>query len=70
MVTSVYWCSLSAGRVVFGIAAHGLPAPVILRVGLMMAPLAAWLLASAEHELLTFVGFGWLGFASRRCFPA
>lgn len=69
IATSAYWCSLTAGRIAFGIAAHRLQPTAILRIGMVTAPIAAWLLTTSESNSLTFAALGWLGFAFAPIFP-
>jgi len=66
---SVYWCSLTAGRILFGIAAHRFSATAIIRFGMLLAPPAALMLMATDHTIAAFLGLGLIGFAFAPVFP-
>ena len=65
----IYWGSLTAGRVFFGAAAARVPAPVLLRLAMASAPLAAGLLWWNAAGITGFVGLALLGFTLAPIFP-
>ena len=69
MWVGIYWASLTAGRIVFGAAAATASPRVLLRIGLVGAPLSASLIWLNFGNALSFVGLAGLGFCLAPIFP-
>jgi len=66
---SVYWASLTAGRIVFGIIVRWLGTSALLRASMALCILGSALLWSRVSDLASFVGLALLGFSIAPMFP-
>lgn len=69
IAVSVYWGSLTIGRLFSGAVTHRYPSAVVLRLCLVGVPLAALLVALARSALLGLVSLSLLGLLSASVFP-
>jgi fucose permease len=69
VAVGVFWGSLTAGRVACGLLARRVPAPAILRVAVVAAPVAAAVLWRGQGTAAAFVGLAALGAALAPVFP-
>jgi fucose permease len=67
---SIYWGSLTAGRLVFGFIAEWRAARLMLRLCLVGIALGAALIWLDFTSLLSFLGLGLMGFAAGPIFPS
>jgi fucose permease len=66
---SVYWASLTAGRIIFGaVAAHVRPLAIV-RAAMIVAPVGAALIWSNASQAAGFVGLALIGFCFAPMFP-
>ncbi len=68
--TSVYWGSLTAGRLLSGFVVPHVPLPRLLRGSMLGIALGATLLWLNLAELLSFLGLSLIGFCCAPIFPA
>jgi fucose permease len=64
-----YWAALTVGRIVFGQVAAARGPRVVLRAGMVLAPVAAGLIAWDAADAVTLAAAGLLGFALAPVFP-
>ena len=69
IAVSVYWGSLTAGRLVSGAVTHRYPPAAVFRLCLAGLPLAALLVAVARDGPLGLLGLALLGFLGASVFP-
>jgi fucose permease len=67
---SIYWASLSVGRLVFGFVANRVPISTLLRVTMLGVLCGAAMISLNASETLSFLGLGLMGLASAPIFPA
>ena len=66
---SIYWGSLTVGRVLYGLLGHRLRVVAALRACILAQAVAALLLWSPTGRLLTCIGLGLMGIAIAPVFP-
>jgi len=69
VAVGVFWGSLTAGRVACGLLARRVPAPIILRVAVVAAPVAAAVVWRGQGTAAALVGLAALGAALAPVFP-
>jgi fucose permease len=65
----IYWASLTAGRIFFGIFAAQLPPLAVVRSVMLIAPLGAVVIWLNLHSTLSFIAFALMGFCFAPMFP-
>lgn len=69
VVVGAYWAALTAGRIVFGQLATRMRRQVVLRMGMILAPVGVLLVSWRAAPGASFVGAILLGFAIAPVFP-
>lgn len=66
---SIYWGSLTVGRIVFGAIINTFGSDRVLRLSMLLAVVGACLFWWAVHDWMMFIGLALLGFALAPIFP-
>jgi fucose permease len=69
VVVGAYWAALTAGRIVFGQLAARMRREVVLRMGMLLAPVGVLMLSSRSMPIVSYAGAVLLGFAISPIFP-